>query len=37
MNVRMWSSDDDGWGLVFGYQDVDNYYRVLFAPRRMVT
>jgi hypothetical protein len=33
LNARMWSSDDDGWGLVFGYQDPDNYYRVLFRAQ----
>lgn len=33
INARMWSSDDDGWGLVFGYQDVNNYYRVLFRAQ----
>jgi hypothetical protein len=33
INARMWSSDDDGWGLVFGYQDIDNYYRVLFRAQ----
>ena len=30
LNARMYTSDDDGFGLVFGYQNVNNYYRVLF-------
>jgi hypothetical protein len=33
LNARMWSSDDDGWGLVFGYQDPNNYYRVFFRAQ----
>ena len=33
LNARMYSSDDDGWGLIFGYQDSDNYYRVLFRAQ----
>ena len=28
LSARMYSSDDDGFGLVFGYRDVDNYFRV---------
>lgn len=33
LNARMYTSDDDGWGLVFGYQNVNNYYRVLFRAQ----
>lgn len=29
LNARLYSSDDDGFGVVFGYQDTDNYFRVL--------
>jgi hypothetical protein len=28
LNARLLSNDDDGFGLVFGYQDIDNYFRV---------
>jgi hypothetical protein len=28
LNARLYSSDDDGFGLVFGYQNVDNYFRI---------
>src|SRR5688572_564759 len=28
LTARMYSSDDDGFGLVFGYRDVENYFRV---------
>lgn len=28
VSARMYTSDDDGFGLVFGYQDNDNYFRV---------
>ncbi|HEX2475308.1 MAG TPA: PEP-CTERM sorting domain-containing protein, partial [Lacipirellulaceae bacterium] len=27
LRARMYSSDDDGFGLVFGYQNPDNYFR----------
>jgi hypothetical protein len=27
LNARMYTSDDDGFGLVFGYQDPENYFR----------
>ncbi len=33
LNARMYTSDDDLWGLVFGYQDPDNYYRVGFRSQ----
>jgi hypothetical protein len=33
LNARMYSSDDDGWGLIFGYQDSNNYYRALFRAQ----
>ena len=32
-NVRMYTNDDDLWGVVFGYQDPDNYYRVGFRSQ----
>ncbi|MCO6046185.1 PEP-CTERM sorting domain-containing protein [Aeoliella sp. ICT_H6.2] len=28
LSARMGTYDDDGFGLVFGYQDLDNYFRV---------
>lgn len=28
VDARMYTSDDDGFGLVFGYVDEDNYFRV---------
>ncbi|WP_425396043.1 hypothetical protein [Aeoliella sp.] len=28
LSARMGTYDDDGFGLVFGYQDIDNYFRV---------
>ncbi len=28
LSARLYSSDDDGFGLVFGYQDINNYFRV---------
>ncbi len=30
-NARMIASDNDGSGLVFGYQDENNFYRITFA------
>jgi hypothetical protein len=33
LNARMYTSDDDLWGLVFGYQDPNNYYRVGFRSQ----
>ena len=31
--TRLYSSDNDDFGLVFGYQDIDNYFRVLFRQQ----
>lgn len=33
LNARMYTSDDDLWGLVFGYQDPNNYFRVGFRAQ----
>ena len=33
LSARLYTSDDDGFGLVFGYQDVDNYFRVFFRAQ----
>lgn len=33
LSARMFSSDDDGFGLVFGYQDTDNYFRVMLRAQ----
>lgn len=37
LRARLRAGDDDGFGLIFGYQDEETFYRVTFSRQRRTT